>query len=436
MTVANPVSDRVEIARYTRGQVGPSQPMVGPVADGGVIVAETAPGCWGPMITPSFRGGHECTAPVAVEGAEVGDGLVIRIEQIEVTSLATASGTDGAIPTACKGDPYVAHLCPGCGTPWPETHVEGTGQQAIRCNACGTPAGSFSMPHGYTMAFDQATGIAVTLDRAGADRAAEDPRGNSALPANAEQYSILTFAPADLVLVATRMRPFLGNIGTTPAVDMPDSHNAGDFGQFLVGAPHAYGLTAEDLEQRTDGHMDIDAVRAGAILICPVKVPGGGVYLGDMHAMQGDGEIAGHTADVSGRATLRVSVLKGLGNAGPLLLMRPDDLPPLARPLSAEERAAAEALARRWGVVAGVEASGPLSFVGSGPNLNAATDNGLQRAADLLGMSVDEVKNRATITGGIEIGRHPGVVAVTLLVPMAKLDALGLGQLVREQYGL
>ncbi len=51
-------------------------------------------------------------------------------------------------------------------------------------------------------------------------------------------------------------------------------------------------------------------------------------------------------------------------------------------------------------------------------------------------MNVDEVKNRATITGGIEIGRHPSVVTVTLLVPMAKLDTLGLGQLVREQYGL
>ncbi|HMQ30352.1 MAG TPA: acetamidase/formamidase family protein [Chloroflexaceae bacterium] len=436
MAIANPVSDQVEIARYARGQVGPSQPMQGPVADGGVIVAETAPGCWGPMITPHFRGGHECTLPVAVEGAEVGDGLVVRIERVEVTSLATASGTDGHIPTACKGDPYVAHLCPGCGTPWPETYVEGTGQQAIRCKNCGAPAGSFSMPHGYTMAFDGGAAIAVTLDRAGADRAAADPRGNSALPANSEQYSILTFAPADLPLVATRMRPFLGNIGTTPAVDMPDSHNAGDFGTSLVGAPHEYGLSAEDLERhRTDGHMDIDAVRAGAILICPVKVPGGGVYLGDMHAMQGDGEIAGHTADVSGRATLRVSVLKGLGNDGPILLMRPDDLPPLARPLSADERAAAEALARKWGA-SGVEESGPISFVGSGPNLNAATDNGLARAAATLGMSVDEVKNRATITGGIEIGRHPGVVTVTLLAPMAKLDAIGLGQLVREQYGL
>ncbi len=37
-------------------------------------------------------------------------------------------------------------------------------------------------------------------------------------------------------------------------------------------------------------------------------------------------------------------------------------------------------------------------------NLNA-TDNGLERAAALLDMTVPEVKNRATITGAIEIGR-------------------------------
>ena len=100
----------------------------------------------------------------------------------------------------------------------------------------------------------------------------------------------------------------MGQLGTTPSKTMPDSHNAGDFGSFLIGAPHAYSLSAEELaEHRTDRHMDIDAVRAGAVVICPVKLPGGGVYMGDMHALQGDGEIAGHTCDVSGTVTLRSS---------------------------------------------------------------------------------------------------------------------------------
>ena len=182
--------------------------------------------------------------------------------------------------------------------------------------------------------------------------------------------------------------------------------------------------------------MDVDAVRAGAILICPAKLPGAGVYLGDMHALQGDGEIAGHTCDVAGTVTLQVEVMKGgLGIDGPLLLPAAEDLPYLARPLSQQERMRARGLAARWGL-ADVEESAPISVIGTGPDLNAATDNGLERAAALLDMSVPEVKNRATITGAIEIGRHPGVVQVTFRAPMDALERRGLAGYVREQYGM
>ena len=110
-------------------------------------------------------------------------------------------------------------------------------------------------------------------------------------------------------------------------------------------------MDAAALQQhKTDGHLDIDAVRAGAILVCPVKLPGGGVYLGDMHAMQGDGEIAGHTADVAGTVTLQVEVVKGLGIDGPVLFPVLEDLPFLAKPLTDDERAHAQALAEREGV--------------------------------------------------------------------------------------
>jgi acetamidase/formamidase len=181
--------------------------------------------------------------------------------------------------------------------------------------------------------------------------------------------------------------------------------------------------------------MDVDAARAGAILVCPVKLPGGGVYLGDMHALQGDGEIAGHTCDVSGTVTLQVEVIKGgLGIDGPVLLPLAEDLPFLARPLSEQERLRARALAARWGL-AEIEESAPISVIGTGPDLNSATDNGLERAAALLDMPVPEVKNRATITGAIEIGRHPGVVRVTFRAPMDALERCGLANYAREQYG-
>ena len=38
-----------------------------------------------------------------------------------------------------------------------------------------------------------------------------------------------------------------------------------------------------------------------------------------MHALQGDGEIAGHTMDVSGTVTLEVDLMKGRTLEGPVL---------------------------------------------------------------------------------------------------------------------
>ncbi len=425
----------VRVATYTGGIVGPSVAMTGPVADGGRIIAETAPGCWGPMITPSFHGGHEVTVPVAVEGAKVGDAIAIRIRRVRVTSLVTSSGTMVAVEGRYEGDPFVARRCPVCGTESPPSKVVGVGAEAIHCAVCGAEVSPFHFANGYTIVLDGDKKVGVTVGPDVAKRLAEEAAKLMALPKKSEQNPVVALCPADIAGVVTRMRPFLGNIGTTPAIDMPDSHNAGDFGQFLVGAPHKYGISKEQLEHRTDGHLDIDSVRAGAILICPVKVDGGGIYMGDAHAMQGDGEIAGHTTDVSARVSVEVHVLKGLKIGGPILLPPAEDLPFLARPHKAGEKAAAKALAARFGQKA-LEEAAPIQMVGSGANLNEAADNGVARLADLLGMSKDEVLNRVTLTGAVEIGRLPGVVTVTMLAPMKTLEKLGLAPLVKAQYGL
>ena len=424
----------VFVDTFTNGLLGPDVQMLGPVADGGHIVVNTSPGCWGPMITPALRGGHEVCMPVAVEGAQVGDAIAIRIRDIEVTSLATASGNDQTMEGRFNGDPYVAPVCAQCGTEWPETRVEGVGPESIRCANCGADATPFTFTNGYTMAFDPTHSVGVTVDQDAAETFAGAAPRLAALPDNSVQNPILLFAPHDIVGMATRLRPFMGQLGTSPSITMPDSHNAGDFGAFLIGAPHRYAITASELaEHKTDGHMDIDAVRRGSILVCPVKVDGGGIYLGDMHALQGDGEIAGHTCDVSGTVTLEVEVIKGLNIDGPVLFPVAEDLPFLARPLTEEERIRALALARRHGMEA-LEETAPVSIVGTGPDLNAATDNGLARAAELLDMTVPEVMNRATVTGAIEIGRHPGVVQVTFRAPADRLQARGLLTYAQEQY--
>lgn len=77
----------------------------------------------------------------------------------------------------------------------------------------------------------------------------------------------------------------------------------------------------------------------------------------------------------------------------------------------------------------------PVQVIGSGVNLNAATANGLERMAAFTGLSVAEVKNRATITGAIEIGRLPGVVQVTMLTPSVILKDKGLLAIYEKQYG-
>jgi acetamidase/formamidase len=431
-----PAVDQLRVDSYTHGIIGPSQPMLGPLADGGKLITGTPPGCWGPMITPAFQGGHEVTQPVAIAGAEVGDAVAIKIDRMRVTSIATSSGVMQFVEGRYHGDPFVAKFCAACGTEHPASHVEGIGADAIRCDHCGAEVNAFRFAHGYVIVFDQEHQVSLTVKQDIADRLAGKAPAMSALPELAAQHSILSLARADIPGLAAHMRPFLGNIGTTPSRDLPDSHNCADFGHYLVGAPHRYGMTQEELDAaRTDGHMDTNSVREGCILICPVKVPGAGVYMGDMHAQQGNGEIAGHATDVSGETEVTVEVIKHLTIEGPILLQNLDDLPPMARPMNPEQRRRVRELGERWGQTE-IEENGPVTFIGSGVDLNAATRNGLTRAANATGLPYDEVLNRATINGSIEISRLPGTVRVTFLCPLTILDRMGIGHLVREKYAL
>src|SRR5690625_7200527 len=96
----------VYVNTFTDGILDPEREMEYIVQDGGHIVANTAPGCWGPMITPALKGGHEVTNPVYVEGAKIGDAIAIHIKSIEVTSMVTASGNDEPVEGRFNGDPF------------------------------------------------------------------------------------------------------------------------------------------------------------------------------------------------------------------------------------------------------------------------------------------------------------------------------------------
>ena len=143
----------------------PGEPFLGPVRDGGVIVARTSPGCWGPMITPDYPSGHEVTKPIAVDGAEVGDAIAVKVRRVRVLSLATTSGTDLPQEGHFIGDPFVAKRCPNCGTINPKTYVDGVGEGSIKCTNCHSSVQPSRLESTYTVLMDVDRTLAVTVSR-------------------------------------------------------------------------------------------------------------------------------------------------------------------------------------------------------------------------------------------------------------------------------
>ena len=155
-----PVSEghpTVFVDTFTNGLLGPDVEMLGPVEDGGHIVVNTAPGCWGPMITPSIRGGHEVAQPVAVAGAEPGDAIAIRIKDIEVTSIATASGNDVLAGGQLQRRSVLRAGLPGLRRrSTPRRASRGSARSRCAASSCGADATPFKFTNGYTIAFDHA----------------------------------------------------------------------------------------------------------------------------------------------------------------------------------------------------------------------------------------------------------------------------------------
>jgi amidase len=90
-------------------------------------------------------------------------------------------------------------------------------------------------------------------------------------------------------------RPMVGTIGTALANR--------DFDNFTPG-PHG-------------GNLDIPLLGEGATVYLPVHVPGGLLGLGDVHALQGDGEISGVALETRGAVTVRVDLLRDEGRKHP-----------------------------------------------------------------------------------------------------------------------
>jgi acetamidase/formamidase len=96
--------------------------------------------------------------------------------------------------------------------------------------------------------------------------------------------------------VTIPMQPFLGCIGVAPA--------GGEARSSVV--PAEFG-----------GNMDAPEARPGYTLYLPVNVAGALLFLGDGHAAQGDGEVAGTGIEVPLRVRLQVDLIKGKKIAWP-----------------------------------------------------------------------------------------------------------------------
>jgi len=68
------------------------------------------------------------------------------------------------------------------------------------------------------------------------------------------------------------------------------------------------------------GNMDCSRIVASSTVYFPVACEGALLGMGDLHALMGDGEVFGYGLETSGLVTVRVSAVKGLKLACPLLV--------------------------------------------------------------------------------------------------------------------
>jgi formamidase len=62
------------------------------------------------------------------------------------------------------------------------------------------------------------------------------------------------------------------------------------------------------------GNMDVQQMQVGTTLLLPCFIDGCGLFVGDVHYAQGDGEVSGTAIETGAVVTLRTEVLKGRGS--------------------------------------------------------------------------------------------------------------------------
>ena len=103
--------------------------------------------------------------------------------------------------------------------------------------------------------------------------------------------------PAALASYTVPVHPMLGCVGVAPRFDSPP-------------------ISTRD-EDYFGGNLDFAEVTDGATVLLPVNVPGALLYVGDAHAVQGDGELTGSALETSLDIEISVELLRGKRWKGP-----------------------------------------------------------------------------------------------------------------------
>jgi acetamidase/formamidase len=179
------------------------------------------------------------------------------------------------------------------------------------------------------------------------------------------------FAPGIEVPIA----PFCGVMGVAP----PDP------GRHSTTPPRSAG-----------GNLDVRQLTAGATLFLPVAVPGALLSVGDAHAAQGDGEVAGTGIETDATVTLRFDLWKRHEIPGP-----------------------------RFRTPALGSVSGPwFAATGHGPELYAAARDALRGVLAFLGETHGLARPRACILASACVDLHisqvvnGGVYMVSAFLPL------------------
>lgn len=94
---------------------------------------------------------------------------------------------------------------------------------------------------------------------------------------------------------------------------MPEPAGAVPQALFGADAPFAKEGLRTIPPRENGGNMDIKAMQVGTTILFPVLVDGAGLWMGDIHYAQGDGEVCGTAIEMSARVTVRCEVRKGGG---------------------------------------------------------------------------------------------------------------------------